>query len=358
MTSAHLTTKATKAIHALAVVIVFVGVLAGIRSAPAIAAGPSASTPYKVAVFAKSVPGSYTKPDSIAVTGGHVFVGYGNNVATDGTDGKSSTIVEYTMDGHVVRTFSVMGHNDGLRVNPETGHLWALQNEDANPSLVIIDPEEGTQRKFTFGPTPHLGGYDDMAFRDGKVFISASNPFNNPNNAPAIVRAEIEGTTVKVTSVLAGSASATDVATGAPVTLNLQDPDSMIFDPFGDLVLDSQSDSELIIVEHAGAGNQSVFRLGLTLAGAPAGAAPPQVDDTIFATSPHGVILVADRDGETVYSITRDIFAPSAAFTAAPTLVGSLDLNTGVISPVVTGFVSAHGMTFISAGSNEEEEDR
>jgi hypothetical protein len=304
------------------------------------------------------VPGQYTKPDSIAVTRGHVFIGYGNNVATDGSSG-SSTIVEYTMDGHVVKTFSVAGHNDGLRVNPETGHLWALQNEDANPSLVIIDPEDGTERKLTFGPTPHGGGYDDMAFRDGQVFISASNPAHDPNTAPAIVKAHVMGSMVSVSPVLQGNAAATDVATSSRVTLNLQDPDSMIFDPFGNLVLDSQSDSELIIVEHAGSDSQKVFRLALTLAGAQAGSAPPQVDDTIFATAPHGVILVADRDGETVYTITRPSFAPGSAYTAAPTLVGKLDFDTGIITPVITGLVSAHGMAFIAAESSDDrEEDR
>jgi hypothetical protein len=348
---------ASRAFQALAFAVV-IAMLVATRPGLVIAAGPTASVPYKISVFAKSVPGAYTKPDSIAVTGGHVFVGYGNGVATDGTDGKSSTIVEYTMDGHVVRTFSVAGHNDGLRANPRTGQLWALQNEDANPSLTVIDPEDGSQRKFTFGPPPHGGGYDDMAFRDEDVFISASNPAHDPNTAPAIVKAQITGSSVKVSPVLAGNATATDVATGSPVTLNLQDPDSMIFDPFGDLVLDSQSDSELIIVEHPGSEDQSVFHLGLTLAGAPAGAAPPQVDDTIFATSPHGVILIADRDGETVYALTKPIFAPSDTFTAAPTLVGKLDLATGVITPVVTGFVSAHGMVFISAEQSDHEEDR
>jgi hypothetical protein len=32
----------------------------------------------------------------------------------------------------------------------------------------------------------------------------------------------------------------------------------MIFNPFGDLVLDSQADSELIVVHHTGLGDQSV----------------------------------------------------------------------------------------------------
>jgi hypothetical protein len=312
----------------------------------------TAAAPYSFTVFASSVTGQYTKPDSIAVVDGHVFIGYGNNVAVDGTDGKSSTIVEYTMKGDVVKTYSVPGHNDGLRVNPRTKHLWSLQNEDHNPALVIIDPEEGTQRSFTFGPAPHGGGYDDMAFQGDDVFISASNPANDPNTAPAIVRAHLDDGVVNVTSVLAGNSSATDVATGGAIAaLNLQDPDSMIFDPFGDIVMTSQSDAELIIVHHPGRHDQSVFHLGLTLAGVAA-----QVDDTVFATSSHGVLLVSDRDGEKVYAVTKPIFSPYEAFTAESKSVGTLNLDTGVITPILTGTVSPHGMAFIGAGRDDDRE--
>ena len=61
------------------------------------------STPYTVSVFATGVAGSYTKPDSIAIRGSHIFIGYGNNVSTTGSDGKSSTIVEYTLGGDKMR---------------------------------------------------------------------------------------------------------------------------------------------------------------------------------------------------------------------------------------------------------------
>ncbi len=44
--------------------------------------------------------------------------------------------------------------------------------------------------------------------------------------------------------------TATDIPTHRPVTLNLQDPASMIFNPLGDLILDSPADAELIIVHH------------------------------------------------------------------------------------------------------------
>ncbi|HKI26935.1 MAG TPA: hypothetical protein VKA07_11460 [Candidatus Sulfotelmatobacter sp.] len=305
------------------------------------------SIPYTVSVFATGVAGSYTKPDSITLLGNHVFIGYGNNVSTTGSDGKSSTIVEYKMNGDIVNIFSVVGHNDGLRVNPKTKLLWALQNEDANPNLVIIDPATSAQTLFTFGPTPHGGGYDDIAFRGNDVFLSASNPANNPNFGPAIVRATITGSTVSVSEVLNASAIATDIPTEKPVTLNLQDPDSMVFDPLGDLLLDSQADGELIIVHHAGFADQSVFHLGLKLKGA-----ATQVDDTIFATSTHGVILVSDRDAGAdgsgiVYAISKDIFSPDAAYTATPNSVGAVNFDTGVITNVVSGMVSPHGMAFV-----------
>jgi hypothetical protein len=118
-------------------------------------------------------------------------------------------------------------------VNPKTKKLWAMQNEDSNPNIVIINPKTGTQTLYTFGPTPH-GGYDDIAFRGDDVFLNASNPANNPNAAPAIVKAQLSGGKVVVTPVFSATATATDIPTDTSTALNLQDPDSMIFDPFGD----------------------------------------------------------------------------------------------------------------------------
>jgi len=323
----------------LRIALVCVVLLIGLAASAQVAAAP-----YTISVFATSIPGVDFAPDSIAVVNGYVFIGYGDGAAPDGSDGKSSTIVEYKMNGDIVSTYTVLGHNDGLRVNPQTKQVWAMQNEDGNPNLVIIDWKSQTQSTpYTFGPTPHGGGYDDIAFRGNDVFLSASNPANNPNNAPAIVKAQISGNMVTVTPVLSGTATAIDIPTNTPVGLNLQDPDSMIFNPLGDLVLDSQADAELIIVHHPGYTDQSLYHLGLTENDSAA-----QIDDTIFATSSHGVILVSDRDAETVYAISRNIFAPAAAYSATPNAVAELDPNTGVLTDIVTGLVSPHGMAFIS----------
>src|ERR1700721_2725507 len=92
------------------------------------ASGQTVNGPYELKVFAKA-PSGLSAPDSIAVLGGHVFVGYGDGHLPDGSDGLNSQVVEYKMDGSVVHTYTVPGHNHGLKVDPVTTKLWALQNK-------------------------------------------------------------------------------------------------------------------------------------------------------------------------------------------------------------------------------------
>jgi hypothetical protein len=98
--------------------------------------------------------GVYWNPDSIEVDGNHVWVGYQNTTAKDGSDIKTSTIVEYSMDGTVIKTWPVPGHNDGLRIDPTTHLVWATSNEDGSPRLNIIDPTSGSVTPYTFANGP------------------------------------------------------------------------------------------------------------------------------------------------------------------------------------------------------------
>jgi hypothetical protein len=325
---------------------------------------PKAVHGYSVSVFAKSVSGQYTKPDSIAVLGDQVYIGYGDGNYLDGADGKSNQIVEYDKSGTVVHVYTVVGHNDGLKVNPYTHKLWAMQNEDGNPNLVIIDPATMGQKTYPFAvtPQPHGGGYDDIVFRNGKAYFSASNPAMNPNAAPAIVEATFVGDTIEVTSALEGNATAVDVVTGALVTLNLEDPDSMTLTPTKDILLDSQGDSELVLLHNPGLSSQKVMVIPLA---SPFGT--PQADDTLFIPSDDGFILLSDTPADTVYKISKAEFMPGAAYTAAVGapdasgasvgFVGGLDLNFGELIPVVTGFMSPHGMAFVKTHSDQGEGD-
>jgi hypothetical protein len=267
------------------------------------------------------------------------------------------------MDGSVIHTYTVPGHNDGLKVDPLTHKLWALQNEDANANLEVIDPKTHFQRLYTFGPALHGGGYDDLVFRGCKVYVSASNPANNPNTGPAIVSARLEGNLVNVEPVLAGEATAGDVPTDATVQLNLQDPDSMTLDPLGNIVLDSQGDQELILVSHPGTSNQRVLRLPLSYLTS-SGPMPVETDDTAFITSSQGFLLFADKSLNTVYKISKNAFVPGTAFTAADggPFVGTLDMTTGIITPIVTGLSNPGGMMFIDSSEHNhddhQEQDR
>lgn len=198
----------------------------------------------------------------------------------------------------------------------------------------------------TFGPTPHGGGYDDIVFLGCKVYLSASNPANNPNTGPAIVSAKLEGSTVQVEQVLAGEATAIDLPTGASVKLNLQDPDSMTHDLLDNIVLDSQADHQIIIVSNPGSPSQGALRLPLSTWGTSI-----EVDDTNFVTSSQGFILFADKGLNQVFKLNAPAFAPGVAYTAADgaMMVGRLDMTTGVISPVVTGLPGPGGLVFVDA---------
>jgi hypothetical protein len=288
------------------------GVLLGLLmvALPGAAQTPPVPTPpYTNKVFAKG-PAGTSQPDSIVQWGDHIIVGFENGVAKDGTDGKSSTVVQFSLSGKVERTFSVPGHNDGLRVIGEDD-LWAVQNEDANPNLVVIHLNSGTKKQYKFPPTPHGGGYDDMVVKNGEVFMTASNPNLDTmgNNVfPALVRASLSGSSVLVEPVLDGNASATDISTGAAVTLNLTDPDSLTIDPRGNILLDSQADSELVFIRHPFTDEQKVGLLKITSPVTGPMNATITLDDTAFAPNPKAFFLVTDIGAGLIYRIDSGTF--------------------------------------------------
>src|ERR1700694_3406873 len=90
-----------------------------------------------------TAPADSTSPDSITVANGAVWLAYTNGADSTGASG-SSTIVEYDRSGHANHSYQIAGYVDGLKFDPVTGEIWALQNQDGNSTLTLIDPEDHT----------------------------------------------------------------------------------------------------------------------------------------------------------------------------------------------------------------------
>src|SRR5258708_16514082 len=94
---------------------------------------------YSLTLFA-TAPSAKAKPDSIVQYNNTVFIGYqmAGDVKDGSVPGLTNTVVQYDLNGNVLKSYTVPGHVDGLmaRTNPTT--LWALSNEDSNPELTLI----------------------------------------------------------------------------------------------------------------------------------------------------------------------------------------------------------------------------
>jgi hypothetical protein len=322
------------------------------KSGPAVAADITAPSGYNVSVFAQNPPNT-SQPDSIAVDEDKVYVGYGNGTKSDGSDGLPTTIVEYTKSGSLVKTFSVPGHNDGLRVNPITHRVYALLNQDGNPKLTIIDPSTGTELTYTLPSINGGGGYDDLVFLDGQIFIDASEPkldSNGVNTNPVLATLTLRGDKAIVTPVLSGNTTAVDSATGQTITLNFTDPDSLGITPNGDLIIDGEADRNLITVKNPG-----TFRQQVSVVNHPEYVA----DDTVFAPKAESSLLVADTSGGAVYQVSGSFDRGTAYISASSGgFVGTINLTSGATTPVFTGFGSPHGLAFLPQKGQFEDSNR
>ncbi|MGD3112170.1 hypothetical protein [Streptomyces sp. YGL11-2] len=319
---------------------------------------------YSTQVFASG--GSLSSPDDIALLGGNVFVAYQNGVGAKGEPSSSgqtaSTVVEYTQQGHKVAQWNLTGKIDGMTADPSAQRIIATVNEDDNSSLFTLTPgaASGAQLahyQFSPSPLPHGGGTDSISVVGGALYISASNPSPNADgktfSGPALYKVTLSGTTATAKPVLKDNSTAVDAQSGKQVTLNLSDPDSNTVVPAsaprfgGDLMLDSQGDSEQIYLANAGTSRQSAQVLKLNT----------QVDDTAIATSTSGTLYVTDPGTNQVVAV-RGSFTPGQTFAAVPDdskvlagALGSLNLRTGSVSPFGKGFKSPHGLLFVPTTS-------
>lgn len=309
-------------------------------------------------VFAQGTNVTYG-PDDIALLGNHIYVAYQNGVGSKGeaskTGNKSSTMMEYDMSGHVTNHWTFVGKCDGFTTDAANHRIIATVNEDGNSSMYVInlDAAKGHQVRhvlFNENPTSWGGGTDSVVVVNGHDYVSASAPSANAKGLfthAGLVDASIHGSKATFKPVLMDNAFATDITTGKPVTLNLSDADTNTVVPSnggkyaGDIVLDSQGDSELIFIHHPGA-SQTVSELTLGT----------QIDGIAWATSSTGTLYVTDGSNNMVYAI-HGKFSPGTVFVSCPNdsgvagFVGTLDLTSGTITPMAIGFNSPKGLLFV-----------
>jgi PEP-CTERM motif len=316
-------------------------------------AAPTAAS----SVFATGSPVGGTNPDSVTIGDGSVWIEYGNTAASTGGSG-DSTIVRYGFNGAVQHTFSIAGEVDGLKVNPVTGKVWALQNQDGNATLSLIDPTTNTvSGPLSYASPPYVygadssRGYDDVAFLNGKVYLSYTNPVNPTDPVLQILNNGNNPT---------GTLTTTSILTAAQTGIPVPDIDSLKSTPNGELVLTSEGDgagtgnpvATFSVISNPGGINQTVTNVPVTDA---KGDDAEAMDDVLFPNATQGTLYVADTSGNNVYAIRLtglDLGTPIISLGGFDE-VALVNPTTGVVEmPLLTG-IDAHGLDFIPSAVPE-----
>jgi sugar lactone lactonase YvrE len=306
----------------------------------------------KIIVFAKGTDVGGTGPDSLTIANNNLWVAYTNGADSTGASGRSWVVV-YDMNGNALRKYSLAGYVDGLRYDAERNVIWALQNQDGNSTLTFIDPLGTTLGSTnTYAVASSSQGYDDVAFLNGQIFMSYTNPVNpsDPTIQSVNQPSQILTSTapISVTTVLTMGATGTNLATGATNQPTADsDSDSLVLTPQGALMLTSGNDGQLIFVENPGKSNQAVSFLQLIDPNA--GANATALDDAVFVTTPAGTFYVADTGNNRVLQVdVSDLDLMSLyASVGSMNVVGNVDLKSGVVTPLLTNVSSPHGLLFV-----------
>jgi hypothetical protein len=302
---------------------------------------------FSISTFATGSSLGSTSPDSVEFGDNSLWIAYTNGAASDGSKG-SSTVVQYSLGGSVTDKWTIAGNVDGLRVAPN-GTVWALQNNDANAAVTLINPTTKATTSLSWGSSyteRSARGFDDMVFLKGQTFLSETNPSSGTD--PVVLKLTTGAVSpLQVSPILASTFTGTNLATGKQGSTTITDPDSLILAPTGALVLTGEADQTLVWIHNPGAANQSESYLPLKgVNGNP--------DDTVFPTTASGTFFVADTGGNKVYKVSASGLAANETFVSVGTEFGLLNMSTGTVAPILTG-VSPHGAFFVPSATTTPE---
>ena len=274
-----------------------------------------------ISVLAKA-PANSSQPDSISVMGDDIWVAYTNGADSTGASG-NSTIVEYDRSGHIDQSYSIAGSVDGLKGDPITGQIWALQNQDGNSTLTLIDPEDHSlSQPLHYAVPSSMRGYDDVAFLNGKVYLSYTNPNTMTLGDPVLVQLtngnDPDGL-LRTSPILRFGDMGTDLETGQTKMIPVTDPDSLKVAPNGDLLLTGGS------------------------------------DDVIKPSASSGTFYLSDTADNGVLTFHATGLNVHDYYASVGDAFGQVDPKTGLFTPLITAanapgmqFGSAHGAAFVA----------
>ena len=305
---------------------------------------------FTVQTFATGAAVKSTSPDSVEFGDGSLWISYQNGADSTGASG-ASTVVRYSPSGSVLKTWSIAGNVDGLRIDPSTGLVWALQNNDGNSALTVINPVTNATTAYSYGSSYTGGGnsagrgFDDAVFRGGQVFLSETNP--GAGTDPTVVRLtnSLSSAPLQVAGIFNSTLTGTNLATGKTASTSITDSDSLIQTPTGDLALTGEADQKIVFIHNPGTVGQTASFISLLNPSGSAVSGKP--DDTVYPTASQGFIYVADTGANIVYRLTATGLTPGSVYVDVGDEFGSLNLSTGVVTPIFTG-VSPHGAQFVA----------
>src|ERR1700736_2061505 len=302
-------------------------------------------------------PAGDKSPDSITVANGDIWVAYTNGADSTGLSGHS-TVVEYDRSGHIDHSYQIAGYVDGLKFDPYTGQIWALQNQDGNSTLSVINPEDHTVSKpFSYADPSSTRGYDDVVFTHGKEFMSFTNPVN-PGD-PTLVQLtngnDPDGA-LKTKAILHFGDMGLNLETGKTEVIPQNDPDSLKLAPNGDLLFSSGADQVIIDVHNPGTSHQTVAFTKVQ--GVPAGAG---LDDVVKVDASAGTFYLSDTANNRVLAVHATGLNSNDYYASVGNAFGEVDPLTGQFTALVSAanapgfkFGSAHGAEFVADPHSEE----
>ncbi len=134
----------------------------------------AAQTIDSVTTFATGAAVNATQPDPVCYsTDGSIWVSWQNGADSTGLSG-SSTVVQYDAQGNVMNMYTIPGSVDGLKQDPTTREMWALQNQDGNSTRTQINLKTGISiANVPYATLSATEGYDDVVFMNGIVYAFA-----------------------------------------------------------------------------------------------------------------------------------------------------------------------------------------